>query len=90
LLTSIKGPARFGTSGAKKPSVVYFHGGFTIMKKLLSLLFGSVLVFSLAMPVFATPGAVPQSTSSSTKKSKKKHHAKKAKKAKKKASSSGM
>ncbi|GEM_PF-6186127 len=59
------------------------------MKKLLSLLFGSVLVFSLAMPVFATPSAVPQSTTTSTKKKAKKKHAKKAKKAKK-AKSSGM
>ena len=55
------------------------------MKKLLSLLFGTVLVFSMAMPVVAMPSAGPQSTSSSTKKPKKakKAKSKKAKKAKK-------
>lgn len=61
------------------------------MKKLLSLLFGSVLVFAMAMPVFATPSAVPQDSTTSTKKAKKHHHAKKAKKEKKaKSSGSGM
>ncbi|MGH9433564.1 MAG: hypothetical protein ACRD3T_18700 [Terriglobia bacterium] len=61
------------------------------MKKLLSVLFGSVLVFAMAMPVFATPSAVPQDQTTSTTKAKKakKHHAKKAKKEKKAKSTSG-
>jgi len=54
------------------------------MKKLLTLVFGAVLAFSLAMPVFAqdTAGAAPKAEKKE-KKAHKMHKAKKEKKEKK-------
>jgi len=48
------------------------------MKKLLTILFASMVVFSLAMPVFADDAAAPAATTKA-KKAKKAKHEKKAK-----------
>jgi hypothetical protein len=52
------------------------------MKKLLTLLFSAVLVFSMAMPVFAQDAAPADKTASKPKKEKKAKKPKKAKKTK--------
>ncbi len=54
------------------------------MKKLLTLLFTSILVFSLAMPVFAQEAAAGQEAPKAEKKEKKTKHKKEAKKKEKK------
>jgi hypothetical protein len=53
------------------------------MKKLLTILFSAVLVFSLAMPVFAQDASQDAAASAKPKKEKKMKKAKKEKKAKK-------
>ncbi len=53
------------------------------MKKLLTLLFSAVLVFSLAMPVFAQETGAGEAPKKGEKKEKKMKKAKKAKKEKK-------
>lgn len=75
---------KFGLWRASNIANVIHLGGNTLMKKLMTLLFSFMLVFSLAMPVFAQgTDATPAPKAEKKAKKEKKAKVKKAKKSKK-------